>query len=472
MSGPSEPLHFYSLVEMADLIRSGRISPVELTKTMLDRITRLDPELHCFAHVTTELAMNAARKAEQEIQNGHYRGPLHGIPVAVKDLCYTQGIPTRGGLRVLNHFVPDYDATVIAKLKSAGAVLLGKLTLTEGAVGGYHQDFPIPRNPWGHDLWTGSSSSGSGVAVAAGLCYAALGSDTGGSIRFPAMACGITGLKPTYGMVSRYGVLPLAESFDHVGPMTRTVADAVVMLDAISGPDVKDPTSIKKDTVKIWDQIDNDFSGLRLGYDPKYSTANVDERLINTVKASLDELKATGVDLVEVQVPNVSEIRDIWKIICTYQAAQAHNANYPSRAAEYGEFFRDFLEFGFNTSQQSYMEAVRKKDLFNEKFNSVWAEVDVLACPGAGVPCRIPEGLLYRSMDEIRSYLNPFTYFQFTIPANFAGFPSLSFPCGTSAEGPPYTLQLMGPQNSEAVLCRIGAAYQKFTSWHRKFPGT
>ena len=471
MPVPSAPMHYSSLVEIADLIRSSRISPVELTLMMLDRVKQLDPDLHCFAYVTTELAINSARKAEQEIQKGHYKGPLHGIPVAVKDLCYTRDIPTSGGLRVLSHFIPDYDATVISKLKSAGAVILGKLTLTEGAVGGYHRDFPIPRNPWGHDLWTGSSSSGSGVAVAAGLCYAALGSDTGGSIRFPAMACGVTGLKPTYGRVSRYGILPLAETLDHVGPLARTVGDAALALDAISGPDAKDPTSVKQDPVKIWDQMDHDISGLRIGYDPQYTAASVDERLITCIEAALNELKTTGAELVEVQVPDVSEIREIWKIICTYEAARAHSANYPSRAAEYGDFFRDFLEFGFNTSVQSYREAVKKKDLFIKKLNSVWSAVDILACPGAGVPCRIPEGLLYRSMDEIRSFLNPYTYFQFTIPANFAGLPSLSFPCGTSALGPPYTMQLIGPEDSEAVLCSMGVAYQKLTSWHTNFPG-
>jgi len=463
-------MHYLSLLEMADLIRSRQISPVELTKIMLDRINRLDRELHCFAQVTTELALDSARKAEQEIQKGHYKGPLHGIPVAVKDLCYTSGIPTRGGLRVLSHFIPDYDATVITKLKSAGAVLLGKLTLTEGAVGGYHRDFPIPRNPWGPDLWTGSSSSGSGVAVAAGLCYGALGTDTGGSIRFPAMACGITGLKPTYGRVSRYGVLPLAESFDHVGPMTRTVADAAVILDAISGPDPNDPTAIKLDLPKIWDQIDTDISGLRIGYDPRYSSTNVDENLILAIENSLNDLQTMGAEIVQVQLPDVSEIREIWKIICTYQAAKAHSAYYPSRAGEYGDFFSDFLEFGFNVDRETYVGATREKDLFNAKFLSVLTRVDLLACPGAGVPCSIPDGLLYRSMDEIRSYLNPYTYFQFTIPANFAGVPSLSFPCGISAEGHPYTLQLIAQRNSEVILCSVGRSYQKLTSWHMTFP--
>jgi amidase len=456
---------------MAELIRTGQISPVELTNIMLNRINLLDSGLHSYCYLMEEQARKSAHQAEQEIRQGHYRGPLHGIPLAVKDLCYTRDIPTRGGLKVLNNFIPEFDATVVAKLKSAGAILLGKLTLTEGAVGGYHRNFPIPRNPWGKNLWTGSSSSGSGVAVAAGLCYGALGSDTGGSIRFPAMACGITGLKPTYGRVSRYGILPLAESLDHVGPMTRSVADAAAIFDVISGPDKNDPTTLSEDLPNASNEIGRNISGIKIGYDPEYSSADVDPSLIRTVETTLDEFSAMGAIIVQVKVPDVSEIRDIWKTICTYEAAKAHSAHYPSRAEDYGSFFGDFLEFGYNTDRQTYIEAGQKRALFNQEFDGVWAEVELLACPGAGVPCSIPEGLLYGSLDEIRSYMNPNTYFQFTIPANFGGLPTLSFPCGTSVEGPPYTLQLVGPKNSEAALCRVGTAYQQATLWHRQFPG-
>lgn len=215
------PLHYASLLDVSKLIEARELSPVELTQMMLDRIDTVDSRHRSYATVMAAHALAAARVAEQEIQSGNYRGPLHGIPIAVKDLCYTRGVRTMGGLGVLADFVPDYDATVVTKLNEAGAILLGKLNLTEGAMGGYLPDFDLPINPWGEALWPGASSSGSGVATAAGLCFAALGTDTGGSIRFPAMANGIVGLKPTYGRVSRHGVLALAESLDQVGPMAR-----------------------------------------------------------------------------------------------------------------------------------------------------------------------------------------------------------------------------------------------------------
>ena len=247
MSEPVDrgPLHFASLTEVAALLKAGELSPVELTQMMLERIDRVDDELKSYATVTSERALKAARQAELEILAGNYRGQLHGIPIAVKDLCFTKGTRTMGGMGVLKDFVPDYDATVISRLESAGAVLLGKLNLTEGAMLGYHRDFDIPVNPWNADYWAGASSSGSGVATAAGLCFASLGTDTGGSIRYPSMANGVVGLKPTYGRVSRYGVLPLSETLDHVGPMTRRSADAAIMLEAIAGHDINDATSLR-----------------------------------------------------------------------------------------------------------------------------------------------------------------------------------------------------------------------------------
>ena len=211
---------------------------------MLQRIDELEGRLKSYATVMADSAMVAAQKAEQEIESGTYRGPLHGVPIAVKDLCFTKGVRTMGAAKVLADHVPSFDGTVITKLEAAGAVLLGKLNLTEGAMGGYNPEFDIPKNPWNPDRWTGSSSSGSGVATASGLCFGSLGSDTGGSIRFPSAACGIVGIKPTWGRVSRYGVLALAESMDHVGPMTRCVADAGIMLEAIAGFDPNDPTSL------------------------------------------------------------------------------------------------------------------------------------------------------------------------------------------------------------------------------------
>ena len=234
-------LHYRTITELAGLLRMQEISPVEVTEAILRRIEELDPRFKNYATVMADHAMKAAKRAEDEITKGNYKGPLHGIPIAVKDLCFTAGVKTMGGSKVMADHVPNFDATVVARLEAAGSVLLGKLNLTEGAMGGYNPEFDVPLNPWNVDRWAGSSSSGSGVSTALGLCYGSLGSDTGGSIRFPAAACGTVGLKPTRGRVSRYGVLALAESLDHVGPLTRSSADAGIMLMAMAGLDPKDP---------------------------------------------------------------------------------------------------------------------------------------------------------------------------------------------------------------------------------------
>src|SRR5215475_2129438 len=252
-----------SLTDVAELIRKTEVSPVALTQAMLDRISALDSKLYSYITVSVDLALQQARAAEQEIAKGTYRGPLHGVPVAVKDLCYTKGVRTMAGTKVYEKFVPDHDATVVSKLNDAGAILLGKLTLSEAAMAGYNPDFKVPANPWREDVWTGTSSSGSGVATAAGLCYGAIGTDTGGSIGFPAAANGIVGLKPTYGRVSRYGVFPLAESLDHVGAMARRVGDVAVLFEAIAGSDPNDSISLGEPVPSVLTDIDKGVRGLR-----------------------------------------------------------------------------------------------------------------------------------------------------------------------------------------------------------------
>ncbi len=288
------PLHYKTITEVAKLIESKEVSPVELTSHMLDRIEKLDPRFKSYATVMGESALAAARSAEQEIQAGAYRGALHGVPIAVKDLCFTRGVRTMGGTKPLADHIPDFDATVVAKFDDAGAVLLGKLNLTEGAMGGYNPDFDIPVNPWNVDRWAGASSSGSGVATVAGLCFGSLGSDTGGSIRFPAAACGVVGLKPTWGRVSRYGVLALAESLDHVGPLTRSSADAGIILRAIAGRDSNDPTSLPEAVPDMLEGIEQGVKGVRIGLDETYVSKGVDHELAEAVLAGVRLLEARG----------------------------------------------------------------------------------------------------------------------------------------------------------------------------------
>ena len=290
----TDDLAYATIEALAPRIASGELSPVELTQAQLDRIAAHDGRLKSYATVMAESALAEAQQAGDEIAGGNYRGPLHGIPVAVKDLCYTTGVRTMGGTKVLEDFVPDFDSTVVARFKEAGAVMLGKLNLTEGAMAGYNRARQVPVNPWASDRWTGVSSSGSGVATAAGLCYASLGSDTGGSIRGPSASCGIVGLKPTWGRVSRYGVLDLAQSLDHVGPMCRSTWDCAVTLEVIAGDDPNDPTTLPEPAPAMLDGIADGVAGMRIGYDERYATAEVIPPIAEAVAASVETLAFSG----------------------------------------------------------------------------------------------------------------------------------------------------------------------------------
>jgi amidase len=470
------PLHYLSLSDVAQLIEAGDISPVELTRMMLDRIHTLDPRLHSYATVMADEALAAAHAAEREIQSGNYRGPLHGVPIAVKDLLYTKGVPTRGGLKVLADFVPEFDATVVSRLNAAGAVLLGKLTTTEGAMVGYHRDFDIPVNPWGEDYWAGVSSSGPGVATAAGLCFASLGTDTGGSIRFPAMANGIVGLKPTYGRVSRHGLLPLAETLDHVGPMTRSVRDAAIVLEAIAGHDPADPTSLDAPVPSMLDEIGRGVEGVRIGLDRAYALDSVDPGLASAIEVAVGDLERLGAQVVGVQVPDVTAVLAAWPVICAAEAVQAHRETFPSRADEYGAYFREFLEFGVSVTEAELANARQVGKEFSDRFRAVLSGVDAVLSPAAGMPFTVPSGLQYGSMAEWDQAMAEQrldiekAYTSFTFPHNFAGTPCLALPCGLSSEGLLYTMQFAGNHLSEAMLCRIGQAYEEATQWHGRHP--
>ena len=477
-STAGEPLHYQRLTTVARLLETKQLSPVELTRLMLERIATLDGRLHAYATVMADHAMAAARVAEREIRAGRYRGPLHGIPVAVKDLCFTKDAPTRGGLAVLRDFRPAYDATVVTRLEAAGAVLLGKLNLTEGAMVGYHRDFEIPVNPWGERLWAGVSSSGSGVATAAGLCFASLGTDTGGSIRFPSMANGIVGLKPTYGRVSRYGVLPLAESLDHVGPMTRSVADAAVVLEVIAGRDVHDPTSLDAPVPHMLAGAGRGIAGLRVGFDRSNASDGIDRGLASAIGAAVAELTRLGARIVDVRMPDLSAALAAWPVLCAVEAAQVYRETYPTKADQFGDYFREFLEFGRSVTPDMLAKARRSREEFSAQFRTVLASVDAVVGPGPGVPFEVEPGQQYGSMtgwnqatarrSQALGLTTPYT--AFTFPQDLAGTPSLSLPCGLTSDGPPFTMQLSGKALGEATLCRIGQAYEDATRWHERHP--
>ncbi len=460
------PLHFKTVTEAAELIESKQLSPVELTTALLARVDELDGRLRSYATVMADHAMASARRAEEEILAGAYRGPLHGIPVAVKDLCFTKGVRTMGGTPVLASHVPDFDGTAVERLEAAGAVLLGKLNLTEGAMRAYHPDLDAPVNPWNSERWAGVSSSGSGVATAAGLCLGSLGSDTGGSIRYPSACCGIVGLKPTWGRVSRHGVLPLADSMDHLGPMTRSAADAGIMLQVIAGADAHDPTSLPEEVPDMLAGIEKGVRGVRLGFDEEYATRDVHPELAAAVKAGVQVLENLGAEVIEVRLPDVDPYVAVWPTICTVEAVVAHEATYPSRRDEYGPWFQGWLDKGANITGAEYVRAGNLRAALNGHLRRVFQEIDVLACPSTIEPAHpiTPETLI-----EPETNRHP-KYQRYTAPYDYNGAPTLSVPCGMSSGGLPLSLQFVGKHLSEPLLCRVGHAYESATEWHRLRP--
>lgn len=440
---------------------------------MLDRISTLDKKFSSYATVMADQAIAAATAAEQEINAGKYRGALHGVPIAVKDLCFTRGVRTMAGTRVLEDFIPGEDATVVTRLNAAGAILLGKLNLTEGAMVGYNPQRGIPRNPWDITRWPGASSSGSGVATAAGLCFAAIGTDTGGSIRFPSSACGVVGLKPTYGRVSRHGVWGLSGSLDHVGPMARRVADVAIMFDAIAGNDPKDATSLTDPAPPAFAQIGRDIKGLRIGVDLEYALKGIDAGQAAAIEDALKVLSGLGAQIVDVKMPDLGSMLNVWVAICAPEALAFHKAYYPARANDYGPSFRDFIATGMTITPQQVAGAQAARQDFSSKLNAVLDSVDAMVCPAGGDPAwPVTHELMTGSFADISAAWNAAAPRapEFTMPMNLAGTPSITLPSGFSAEGLPYAIQFAGRRLSEPLLCRLANAYEQATSWHSRLP--
>src|SRR5512134_482806 len=340
------PLHYSSLADVARLIAGRTLLSIDLTRQLLDRIAAVDRRLQSYVTVMTDQAIASAGRADAEIRAGRYRGPLHGVPIAVKDLCNTRGVRTMAGTKVMADFVPDFDATVVARLEAAGAIILGKLALCEGAYGPYAPGLQVPVNPWDATRWSGVSSSGSGVATAAGLCFGSVGTDTGGSIRYPSAVNGCVGLKPTYGRVSRHGVFALAPTMDHVGPMTRSVEDAAILFEAMAGHDPNDPTSLPDPVPPVRAELGRGIADLRVGFDRRYATDNVDPDVATAIDDVLSELTRLGATVVTVNMPDVGQVGSAWLDLCAVEALAANAKTFPSRASEYGPGFRAALEAG------------------------------------------------------------------------------------------------------------------------------
>jgi amidase len=467
MAIPARTLCFLSLSELSALLRQREVTSMEATRAVLDRIREHNPTLRAYLTVLDESAIRQADAADKENAAGKWRGPLHGVPLAVKDLCWTKGIPTTCASKVLRDFRPDSNATVVDRFEAAGAVLLGKLHLTEFAMAWYHPEIPGPQNPWNPALWPGASSSGSGAAVAAGLCYAAIGTDTGGSIRFPSAANGIVGLKPTWGRVSRYGVFPLGESLDHIGPMTRSVADAALVLTVIAGRDERDDTSRGSPVDDYAAAVDAGAEGIRVGVDEEY-VARASSEVAAAVTNAMRDLERIGARIVKVKVPEVDPCLSAWTTLCASEAAAAHAATYPSRASDYGPGYRIFLELGTSIRGQDYANAHMVRERFANRLQQLFDQVDVIACPSMA-SATLPKDAI---PPDARSFTEPNPLLAFTAPFNMSRNPTLSMPGGPGNGAPPPSLQLVGPLLGEAMLIRAGAAYERATEWHTERPAS
>ncbi|NOJ40027.1 amidase [Bradyrhizobium australiense] len=459
-------LHFLELTVLAELIRTRKISPVAATRQQLNRIAALDGTLASYAVVTAERAMAEARAAEADIVAGRYRGPLHGVPLAVKDLFWTRDMPTAAGTTIHKRFEPAEDATAVRRLREAGAVLLGKLQMTEGAYSDHHPQITPPRNPWNADYWPGISSSGPGVAVAAGLCFGALASDTGGSIRWPSAANGLTGVKPTWGRVSRHGVFDLAPSLDHIGPMARSVADAAALFTAVAGADPADPTALQEPVASIAAMPNQSIGGLKIGVDRDWGRKDVDPQVLAILDDAERVLSALGAEFVEVQVPDVTQAVADWAPNCAVEAAVAHRATYPARRAEYGPVLSMVLEAGRALSGLDYQEVLLRRMAFRGRMRALFGNIDLLLVPAHPfAPLSLKRmgtmGLQPKLIARLQAYTAPF---------NMTGQPTLTLPGGFSSDGLPIAFQMVAADLGEATLIRAGIAFQSATDWHRRHP--
>jgi len=458
--------HYLELLDIGRRIQSKEVSSVEATRAQLDRIQKLDGALKSYATMMAESALEDARRSDAEIAKGAVRGPLHGVPIAVKDLCWTKGVATAAGMTIHRDFKPDRDGTVVRKLRDAGAVILGKLQLTEGAYADHHPKIAPPVNPWNKAHWSGASSSGSGVATAAGLCYGSLGSDTGGSIRFPSAANGCTGLKPTWGRVSRYGVFELAATLDHIGPMTRSAADAGAMLSAIAGADVNDPTASLEPVPNYLAGMTRGIRGLRIGVDSKWNTNRVENPVKQTLADALKVIAGLGGEIREVSFPDPEQVIADWFPLCGVETAVAHEATYPSRKDEYGPGLSGIIDLGRTQTGMDYQKIVLRRNDFRGRVQSLFQGIDLLVIPATAVasPTVAQMAKLGEDPDLISALL------RFTCPFDMTGSPTLTLPAGFTEQHTPIAFQFVARHFEEELLVRAGWAYQQATDWHRKHP--
>jgi aspartyl-tRNA(Asn)/glutamyl-tRNA(Gln) amidotransferase subunit A len=475
--------------QIRDDVASGRMSAVEICRATLDRVEAMNPALNAFNLVDRDGALARAERVDGARAAGEPLGPLAGVPIALKDNICTRGMRTTASSRIIANFVPPYDATVVQRLEAAGAVIVGKTNCDEFAMGSSNENsaFGPVRNPWATDRTPGGSSGGSAAAVAAGCVPIALGSDTGGSIRQPGSFCGVVGLKPTYGRVSRFGLLAFASSLDQIGPLTRTVADAALTLSVIAGADTADATSSREAVPRYAAALTGDVCGVRIGVPRAFVSEGVDEGVRRAFDASLETLRGAGATLVDIELPHAKYAIPVYYLVATAEAssnlARYDGVRYGHRATDardLKEMYSQTRDEGFGPEVKRrimlgtyvlsagyydafYLKAQQVRTLLRRDYEQAFESVDVVAMPASPTPAfRLGE----KTADPLQMYLTDI----FTVSANLAGLPGISIPCGFAGERLPVGLQLMGRMFDEETMLRVADAYERLTGWHKEKP--
>jgi len=455
-----------SLASAASLLANGSLSPVELTRAALARTEQTEGPLNAYVRITAEAAMAAASQAETEIKNGRYIGEMHGIPVAIKDLYDMAGLPTTCSSQVLHDHMAEHDSACVARLKAAGAIIIGKTHTHEFA---YGISTPTTGNPWNPDYIPGGSSGGSGAAVAARGCFMAMGSDTGGSIRIPAAVCGVVGLKPTYGRVSRAGVASLSWSLDHVGPLTRTVRDAAISLKWLAGYDPRDPGSANEPESDYLLELDAGVKGLRLGIPTNFFFDHVDPQVEAATRQAIDHYASLGAELVEVSLPYAEQIMGVEFGLCLPEASAYHQQMLRERADLYGEDVRSVLEAGELIPAVDYIQALRVRQMMKLAWSALYSKIDAMIAPSVVSPAtRRGDDSIDWGDGQIEPIKSAFV--RLSAPANVTGLPSVAVPCGFSDQGLPLSFQVIGRTFDEAGILRSAQAYESNHDWHMRAP--
>ena len=460
----TEP-HLLSAAEAGRAFAAHTLSPTELLAALLARVERLDPKLNVFIRLDAQAAMDAARQAEREIAAGRCRGPLHGIPVGIKDIIDVAGLPTTCHSRILLDNLATGDAAVVARLRAAGAIIVGKLATHEFAIGGPSLDLPFPpaRNPWNPQHHPGGSSSGSGAGVAAGLFPLALGTDTGGSVRNPASACGIVGLKPTYGRVSRRGVFPLAFTLDHVGPLARTVTDAALVLQVIEGHDAADPGSAAFSALDMVSALERDVAGLRIGFVRHFHQTDLpaDPQVSEALEDAAEVLHGVGAQIRDIALPTLNEFAAVNRVILGAEAWSIHAPWLRARPGDYGQLARQRLMAGAFMSAGDYVGAQRRRAQMIAAVDGAFQDVDILLCASSMDPAsRIDD-----SAETLRTYPR-----QARTPFNVTGHPAVAMMAGLSRDGLPLSVQFVGRFGADAAVLRVARAYERSSEWQTRRP--